>query len=169
MAVGPLHLPDRGTDANGCCYLAFGIFARALPDTDEFLTLRAQTAGLELADSITVDGHKILNVVCDSSRQDGILLSDLHLAIRYRHLPLPPPDNTRPGFRQPQRRLSRYRQGRHHPEPSEHRTGELPPLPRPAGLCRPAERRPFRYRADGRQDGEAGPPHCRLCERLARL
>lgn len=43
---------------------AFGIFARALPeDTDEFLTLRAQTAGLELADSITVDGHKILNVV----------------------------------------------------------------------------------------------------------
>ncbi|OIW29043.1 PLP-dependent transferase [Coniochaeta ligniaria NRRL 30616] len=46
---------------------AFGIFARVLPqDTDEFLTLRAQTAGLELADSITVDGHKILNVPYDN-------------------------------------------------------------------------------------------------------
>ncbi|KAH8902693.1 PLP-dependent transferase [Coniochaeta sp. PMI_546] len=46
---------------------AFGIFARVLPqDTDEFLTLRAQTAGLELADSITVDGHKILNVPYDT-------------------------------------------------------------------------------------------------------
>jgi hypothetical protein len=43
---------------------AFGIFARALPqDEDEFLDLRAHTAGLDLADSITVDGHKLLNVV----------------------------------------------------------------------------------------------------------
>lgn len=43
---------------------AFGIFARALPKADEFLHLHASTAGLELADSITADGHKILNVVC---------------------------------------------------------------------------------------------------------
>ncbi|KAI1211562.1 PLP-dependent transferase [Annulohypoxylon truncatum] len=45
---------------------AFGIFARALPDTDEFAKLREATAGLELADSITVDGHKLLNVPYDT-------------------------------------------------------------------------------------------------------
>jgi hypothetical protein len=48
---------------NELVFLAFGIFARVLPDSDEFLALRAQNAGVELADSITVDGHKILNVV----------------------------------------------------------------------------------------------------------
>ncbi|CAP72750.1 uncharacterized protein PODANS_2_1790, partial [Podospora anserina S mat+] len=42
---------------------AFGIFARALPKTDQFLSLRACVAGMELADSICVDGHKLLNVV----------------------------------------------------------------------------------------------------------
>lgn len=47
---------------DGC--LAFGIFARALPKTDEFLSLHANVAGLELADSIAADGHKLLNVVC---------------------------------------------------------------------------------------------------------
>ncbi|KAI1091012.1 pyridoxal phosphate-dependent transferase [Rostrohypoxylon terebratum] len=45
---------------------AFGIFARALPDTEEFAKLREVTAGLELADSITVDGHKLLNVPYDT-------------------------------------------------------------------------------------------------------
>ncbi|KAJ9137975.1 PLP-dependent transferase [Coniochaeta hoffmannii] len=45
---------------------AFGIFARVLPGSEDFLTLRAQTAGLELADSVTVDGHKILNVPYDT-------------------------------------------------------------------------------------------------------
>ncbi|KAI2625114.1 PLP-dependent transferase [Hypoxylon sp. NC1633] len=45
---------------------AFGIFARALPDTAEFAGLRETTAGLELADSITVDGHKLLNVPYDN-------------------------------------------------------------------------------------------------------
>ncbi|OTB00656.1 hypothetical protein M426DRAFT_324124 [Hypoxylon sp. CI-4A] len=45
---------------------AFGIFARALPDTPEFAHLRQSTAGLELADSITVDGHKLLNVPYDT-------------------------------------------------------------------------------------------------------
>ncbi|KAI0896526.1 PLP-dependent transferase [Annulohypoxylon nitens] len=45
---------------------AFGIFARALPDTEEFAKLREATAGLELADSITVDGHKLLNVPYDT-------------------------------------------------------------------------------------------------------
>ncbi|KAI0108194.1 PLP-dependent transferase [Daldinia grandis] len=45
---------------------AFGIFARALPATSEFSRLREFTAGLELADSITVDGHKLLNVPYDT-------------------------------------------------------------------------------------------------------
>ncbi|KAI1380962.1 PLP-dependent transferase [Hypoxylon crocopeplum] len=45
---------------------AFGIFARALPNTDEFARFRESTAGLELADSITVDGHKLLNVPYDT-------------------------------------------------------------------------------------------------------
>jgi glutamate/tyrosine decarboxylase-like PLP-dependent enzyme len=44
--------------------LAFGIFARALPKIDQFLNLHANVAGLELADSIAADGHKLLNVVC---------------------------------------------------------------------------------------------------------
>ncbi|KAK0638778.1 pyridoxal-dependent decarboxylase [Cercophora newfieldiana] len=45
---------------------AFGIFARVLPKTDEYLNLHAHVAGLELADSITVDAHKILNVPYDA-------------------------------------------------------------------------------------------------------
>ncbi|KAK4168862.1 pyridoxal phosphate-dependent transferase [Cladorrhinum sp. PSN259] len=45
---------------------AFGLFARALPKTDEFLELHAGVAGLELADSIGVDGHKMLNVPYDN-------------------------------------------------------------------------------------------------------
>ncbi|KAI1805129.1 PLP-dependent transferase [Daldinia bambusicola] len=45
---------------------AFGIFARSLPATNEFARLREFTAGLELADSITVDGHKLLNVPYDT-------------------------------------------------------------------------------------------------------
>ncbi|KAI0019336.1 pyridoxal-dependent decarboxylase [Xylariomycetidae sp. FL0641] len=45
---------------------AFGIFARALPTSDEFARLKRYAAGLELADSITVDGHKLLNVPYDT-------------------------------------------------------------------------------------------------------
>lgn len=43
--------------------VAFGIFARALESTPEFEKIRGLASGLELADSITVDGHKLLNVV----------------------------------------------------------------------------------------------------------
>lgn len=42
---------------------AFGLFARSLPATPEFESLRELASGLELADSITGDGHKMLNVV----------------------------------------------------------------------------------------------------------
>ncbi|KAM0285753.1 hypothetical protein ACHAO9_008609 [Fusarium lateritium] len=44
---------------------AFGIFARVLPQVDEYKTLHKRVEGLELADSITVDGHKLLNVPYD--------------------------------------------------------------------------------------------------------
>ncbi|KAK6217397.1 pyridoxal-dependent decarboxylase [Colletotrichum tabaci] len=44
---------------------AFGIFARALESTPEFEKIRGLASGLELADSITVDGHKLLNVPYD--------------------------------------------------------------------------------------------------------
>ncbi|KAK0384985.1 hypothetical protein NLU13_7463 [Sarocladium strictum] len=44
---------------------AFGIFARALEKTQEFETLHKRVEGVELADSITVDGHKLLNVPYD--------------------------------------------------------------------------------------------------------
>ncbi|KAF5659489.1 L-2,4-diaminobutyrate decarboxylase [Fusarium heterosporum] len=44
---------------------AFGIFARVLPQDDDYKTLHKRVEGLELADSITVDGHKLLNVPYD--------------------------------------------------------------------------------------------------------
>ena len=44
---------------------AFGIFTRALGDSPEFATIKNGGAGLELVDSITGDGHKLLNVPYD--------------------------------------------------------------------------------------------------------
>ncbi|KFY59672.1 hypothetical protein V497_04159 [Pseudogymnoascus sp. VKM F-4516 (FW-969)] len=42
--------------------VSFGIFARSLPETDEFASLRGSSEGLQYADSITGDCHKSLNV-----------------------------------------------------------------------------------------------------------
>jgi glutamate/tyrosine decarboxylase-like PLP-dependent enzyme len=39
------------------------MFARCLPRTPEFADLSKGVSGLELADSITGDAHKMLNVV----------------------------------------------------------------------------------------------------------
>lgn len=44
---------------------AFGLLARVLPQTQEYNLINEGVAGLELADSITGDAHKLLNVVCD--------------------------------------------------------------------------------------------------------
>jgi glutamate/tyrosine decarboxylase-like PLP-dependent enzyme len=44
---------------------AFGIFARVLDDRPEFATIKKGNEGIELVDSITGDGHKLLNVPYD--------------------------------------------------------------------------------------------------------
>ncbi|PQE33017.1 pyridoxal-dependent decarboxylase protein [Rutstroemia sp. NJR-2017a WRK4] len=44
---------------------AFGLFARTLPQTPEFAALHRACEGIELADSITGDCHKMLNVPYD--------------------------------------------------------------------------------------------------------
>ncbi|KAL5343623.1 pyridoxal phosphate-dependent transferase [Aspergillus crustosus] len=44
---------------------AFGAFGRILPETPEFEVIRKGCEGLELADSIAGDGHKMLNVPYD--------------------------------------------------------------------------------------------------------
>jgi len=55
---------------------AFGFMARLLPANKDFGRIRGGTEGLELADSITGDGHKMLNVPYDT----GFYLSK-HLEI----------------------------------------------------------------------------------------
>ncbi|KAI0157001.1 pyridoxal-dependent decarboxylase [Xylariaceae sp. FL1272] len=56
---------------------AFGMFARTLPKKEEYAALHRANAGLELADSITLDGHKFLNVPYDNgiflTRQSSVL------------------------------------------------------------------------------------------------
>ncbi|BDX05043.1 pyridoxal phosphate-dependent decarboxylase family protein [Planctobacterium marinum] len=60
---------------------AFGIFARLLPDMEQ------NTAGIEQADSITLDGHKWLNVPYDCgmflTRHQSLLKDSCHVAAPY--------------------------------------------------------------------------------------
>jgi hypothetical protein len=48
-------------------FIAFGIFARSLPSSPEFADLSRSLSGIDLADSIAGDGHKMLNVVRTSN------------------------------------------------------------------------------------------------------
>ena len=70
--------------------LAFAIFARLLPKSPEFARLHELAAGIELADSITADGHKILNVVSALAFVHDALLSIRPIVLnslpRYLHL-----------------------------------------------------------------------------------
>lgn len=71
---------------------AFGLFARVSPRTAPL------AAGVERADSVTVDGHKWLNVPYDCGyafvRDSGLLVR----AFRYAGDYLPDPDDPRPNF-----------------------------------------------------------------------
>lgn len=58
--LNPLLQYERETNIKS---EAFGIFARSLPKTSEFSSLVTTASGLELADSIAGDCHKMLNVV----------------------------------------------------------------------------------------------------------
>jgi glutamate/tyrosine decarboxylase-like PLP-dependent enzyme len=71
---------------------AFGLFARVSPRTAHL------AAGVERADSVTVDGHKWLNVPYDCGfafvRDTGLMAR----SFRYTGAYLPPPDDPRPVF-----------------------------------------------------------------------
>ncbi|KAI0182510.1 pyridoxal-dependent decarboxylase [Xylaria flabelliformis] len=59
---------------------AFGIFARVLPIKNEYASLHRVNAGLELCDSMTIDGHKLLNVPYDNGiffTQKSSILNDV--------------------------------------------------------------------------------------------
>ncbi|KAK4540858.1 hypothetical protein LTR36_008800 [Oleoguttula mirabilis] len=63
---------------------AFGLLARVLPETEEYHAIKEGVSGLELADSITGDAHKLLNVPYDC----GIFLSQhLNIGIEVFHNP----------------------------------------------------------------------------------
>ena len=55
---------------------AFGLFARALPTSPQYSELRAGAIGLDMADSLCIDGYKLLNVPYDCgfffSKHEGI-------------------------------------------------------------------------------------------------
>jgi len=149
--------------------VAFGIFARALPRSREFSRLHELTAGLELADSITVDGHKLLNVVCSLTRPERKTrtgLSNLELtvplALRRRSILLPRCLRTDKRLHKPQRRIPLL--GRRIPDfqPLEHRPGELSPLPRIAGVRHSCQRGPRWDRRDARPHGDNGAQDSRV-------
>lgn len=120
--------------------LAMGVFARALGDEPQYQLLKQKTDGIELADSITLDGHKLLNVV--SHPLFSSLYSELNNpALRLWHLLHPLRRDPLVRLHQPQRRIPRLLIYSHHPIPSKHWSRKLPPFPCSACLRRPPQRR----------------------------
>lgn len=137
---------------------AFGLLARALA-TDEFSQIISATEGMELVDSITGDGHKLLNVVSHPHPvslpfQPPSLTSSIK-AIRLRLLFQPPPANRTRHLPERERRVPERRRSRQRllgPFSAQHRHRELAPFPRSARLRQP---RRLRTRGLPRDAGEA--------------
>lgn len=68
-------------------HVALGLFARALPPGDEFVVLHEACEGIKLADSITGDAHKCLDVVCMPNISIQIIVNPFRLS------PLPIPSD----------------------------------------------------------------------------
>ena len=69
-ALGSMLMAVSFDRADFCCRStdeveAFGLFARTLEDVPEFEYVRGGAEGLDIADSITGDAHKLLNVPYD--------------------------------------------------------------------------------------------------------
>lgn len=63
-----LKVRNLGTSWLTAWLIAFGIFGKVLPrDDEQYRLIHERLDGIELADSITVDGHKLLNVVSTTS------------------------------------------------------------------------------------------------------
>jgi hypothetical protein len=139
--------------------IAFGIFARTLPATKEFIYLREKVQYLDLADSIGADAHKCLNVVSPSLifpltlTLSIILCHPLPnptshyllkiLALRRSFPPHPACHNPRKRPLERQRSLSRHRRICHS-FTTQHLPLQLIPLSRSPNLCRSPKPRTVR-------------------------
>lgn len=147
---------------------AFGIFARALPETAEFAQLHRKAEGIELADSIAADGHKLLNVVSPSrSAITGTRLTPS--ALRLRYLLHPPQTSPRINIRQRKRRIPLHPRRSHYSQSFEYWNRKLSSFQGSASLRSFVQRRSRGYRKDAGSHGPADPKGRRVNPRLGRL
>ncbi len=137
---------------------AFGLLARVLPRTEVYAVLNAGVAGLELADSITGDAHKLLNVVSPHISTHSHHKINSSTALRLRHISLPPSRHGHIRLPKHQRRLPLHLLNLHHPLTPEHRHRKLPPLSCPARLRHSSSLRSRRLPKNADQ-----PNHPRSC------